>query len=101
MNNMGAIIAEVNKIQQELGKKTVEISEGEGTFSILMNGLQEVLSVKFGPAAFQPDNIDALELMVASAFNRASKESKQMLKNEVAKLTGGMSLPNMNMPGLF
>ncbi|MDD4169506.1 MAG: YbaB/EbfC family nucleoid-associated protein [Desulfotomaculaceae bacterium] len=96
---MGAIITEMHKIQQELSKKTVEISEGEGVFSIVMNGRQEVLGVKFGPEAFKPDNIDALELMVASAFNRAIDESRQMLKNEVTKLTGGMSLPNM--PDLF
>lgn len=99
MSNMGAIIAEVQKIQQELSKKTVEINEGGGTFSIVMNGRQEVLSVKFGPAAIKSGNIAALEMMVASAINRAINESKQMIKDEVAKLTGGMNLPNM--PGLF
>ncbi|OPX85132.1 MAG: Nucleoid-associated protein [Pelotomaculum sp. PtaB.Bin104] len=99
MNNMGAIITEVQRIQQELSKLTVDISEGDGMFSITMNGRQEVLNVKFGPAALSQDNIDALELLVASAINRAINESKQMLQNEVAKLTGGLNLPNM--PGLF
>jgi len=99
INNMGAIIGEVQKLQQELRNKTVEISEGEGAFSIIMNGYQEVLDVKFSPSALDPGNIDALELMVASAFNRALDESRRMLKGEVAKLTGGMGLPDI--PGLF
>ncbi|MDF9407078.1 MAG: Nucleoid-associated protein [Pelotomaculum sp. PtaB.Bin013] len=99
MNNMGAIVAEMQKLQQELKNKTVEISEGEGLFSIVMDGQQQVLNVKFGPGALKPGNAEALEIMVASAFNRATAESKSLFKNEIAKLTGGMSIPNI--PGLF
>ncbi|OPY58680.1 MAG: Nucleoid-associated protein [Pelotomaculum sp. PtaU1.Bin035] len=99
MNNMGMIIGEVQRMQQELKNVTVEIGEGDGAFSIVMNGHQEVLGVKFSPAALAPGNIEALEVMVASAFNRAINESKQLIKNEISKITGGMNLPNI--PGLF
>jgi len=99
INNMGAIVAEMQKLQQELKNKTVEISEGDGVFSIVMNGQQQVLDAKFGPGALDPGNIEALEVMVVSAINKAIVESKNMFKNEIAKLTGGVNLPNI--PGLF
>ncbi|MCG9968971.1 YbaB/EbfC family nucleoid-associated protein [Pelotomaculum terephthalicicum JT] len=99
MNNMGAIVAEMQKLQQELKNKTVEISEGEGMFSIVMSGQQQVLEIKFSPGALKPGNAKALEGMVANAFNKAVAESKNLLKNEISKLTGGMELPSI--PGLF
>lgn len=99
MMNMGPIFAEVQRLQQELKFKTIEVSEGEGAFRILMNGHQEVQGVKFDPAALSPGNVEALQVMVASAFNRAIIQSKEMIKNEIAKITGGLNLPNI--PGLF
>lgn len=97
--NMGFIVAEIQKLQDELKNKTVEVSEGGGAFTVVMDGQQQVVAVKFGSGALQPKNAAALEMMAASAFNKALAESKDMLKNEINKLTGGMSLPNI--PGIF
>lgn len=99
INNMGYLIAEVQRIQQELKNNTIEVSEGDGAFKIVMNGHQEVLAVSFRPGVLTPDHVEALQTMVANAFNRALSESKQMIKNEIGKVTGGMNLPNV--PGLF
>lgn len=99
MMNMGPIFAEMQRLQRELKNMTIEVSEGEGAFRVLMNGYQEVQSVAFDPAALSPDNAEALQVMVAVAFNRAIVQSKEMIKNEIAKITGGLNLPNI--PGLF
>ncbi|MDD2553307.1 MAG: YbaB/EbfC family nucleoid-associated protein [Desulfotomaculaceae bacterium] len=99
MMNMGTIFAEMQKLQGELKNKTIEVNEGEGAFRVFMNGHQEVQRVEFNPAALDPNNVEALQIMVASAFNRAIAQSKEMIKTEVTKLTGGLNLPNI--PGLF
>ncbi|HOV79132.1 MAG TPA: YbaB/EbfC family nucleoid-associated protein [Bacillota bacterium] len=99
VNNIGAIIAEIQKLREESKKMTVEVSEGDGVFRIVMNGHQEVLEVRFEPSVLSPGNADALEAAVCNAVNRAIAESKLMIKNEVAKITGGMGLPNIQ--GLF
>ena len=99
VNKMGMIIAEIQRLQQEFKKKTVEVVEGEGTFRIIMNGHQEVLEAKFDPSVLNPANLDALEVMVCSAVNRVIAESKSMVKSEIAKITGGMGLSNIQ--GLF
>lgn len=99
INNMGAIIAEMQRLQQELKNMTVEISEGEGALKIIMNGHQEVLEIRFEPSVLSPGRQEEVQAMAARAFNRAILESKQMVRNELARLTGGMNLPNME--GLF
>ncbi|NLI11833.1 YbaB/EbfC family nucleoid-associated protein [Pelotomaculum propionicicum] len=97
--NMGPILAEIQRLQQGLQSMTIETSEGEGAVKIVMNGSQEVLNVSFDPAALSPDNIAALQIMTASAFNKAITASKDMIKTEVVKITGGLNLPNI--PGLL
>ncbi|MDD4335173.1 MAG: YbaB/EbfC family nucleoid-associated protein [Desulfotomaculaceae bacterium] len=99
MMNMGPIFAEMQKLQRDLKNMTIEVSEGEGAFRVFMNGHQEVQGVAFNPAALDPNNIEALQIMVAGAFNRAIAQSKEMIKTEITKLTGGLNLPNI--PGLF
>ena len=99
INNMGSLIAEVQRLQQELKTMAVEISEGEGALKIIINGHQEVLEVTFSPSVLRPGNCEALQAMLVTAMNRAITESKQMIKGEIGKITGGMNLPNI--PGLF
>ncbi len=99
INNMGGFITEMQKIQEELKNLTVEISEGGGAFRIVINGYQEVLDVKFDPLALNPENIENLQNIVTAAFNRAITDSKQLLRNEIGKMTGGLNLPNIT--GLF
>jgi len=98
-NNMGEIFAEIQNLQQELKNKTVKVSEGDGAFSVVMNGHQEVLAVRLDPAALYGENAAQLQNIMTVAFNRAIGESKQMLKNELSKITGGLNLPNFS--GLF
>jgi hypothetical protein len=97
--NMGDIFAEMQHVQQELKNRTVEVSEGDGAISIIINGHQEVLAVKLDPAALSPENVEKLQNAAAIAINRAILESKQMWKSELSKITGGLNLPNF--PGLF
>lgn len=97
--NMGEIFSEMQNLQQELKNKTVEVSEGDGAFSVVINGHQEVLAVKLDPAALSAENAEQLQNTAAVAINRAIWESKQMLKYELSKITGGLNLPNF--PGLF
>ncbi|MCL6560300.1 MAG: YbaB/EbfC family nucleoid-associated protein [Firmicutes bacterium] len=98
MQNMGAIMAEVQRLQQELKNMTIEVNEGDGAVRVVMNGHQEVFGVKISSDAVKQENLEVLEIMIASAFNKAISDSKQILKNEIAKLTGGMNFPNF--PGL-
>lgn len=98
-NNIGMIIGEMQRLQQEFKQKTVEVVEGAGVFRVVMNGHQEVLEVQIDPSFLNAANLNAFEEIICSAVNRAIVESKVMVKNEIAKITGGMGMPNIQ--GLF
>jgi DNA-binding YbaB/EbfC family protein len=81
------------KIQEELAHKKVEAASGGGMVTVEANGQQEILSIKIDPEVINPDDKEMLEDLVLSAVNEASRKAKDLMKSELAKVTGGLSLP--------
>ncbi|MBI2413026.1 MAG: YbaB/EbfC family nucleoid-associated protein [Deltaproteobacteria bacterium] len=86
------------EIQKELATKTIEASAGGGMVTATVNGAQEVVSVKIDPSVVDPKDIDMLQDLVTAAVNEGLRRSKQMVSDEMGKLTAGLG---MNIPGLF
>ncbi len=84
---------EMAKIQEELAQKKVEAASGGGMVTVEANGQQEILSIKIDPEVINPDDKEMLEDLVLSAVNEASRKAKDLMKSELAKVTGGLSLP--------
>ena len=99
IHNMGSIIEQMQRVQRALKEMKTEVSDPTGIFRLVINGHQEVVDVKFDPAALNLDKIEELQSIVAATFNLAVLESKQLVKTEIAKMTQGMNLPNI--PGMF
>ena len=87
----------VKKLQEEAGGKTVEASSGGGMVTVVANGRQEVLSIKIDPSVVDPKDIEMLQDLVTAAVNEALRKSRDLMKEEMGKLTAGMGLP----PGMF
>ncbi|MDQ7032538.1 MAG: YbaB/EbfC family nucleoid-associated protein [Desulfonauticus sp.] len=83
-------------MQEELKTKVVEASAGGGMVTVRATGGQEVVEIKIDPAVVNPDDVQMLEDLVLAAVNEALKKAQDMVKSEMAKLTGGL-----NIPGLF
>ncbi|MBI5454302.1 MAG: YbaB/EbfC family nucleoid-associated protein [Deltaproteobacteria bacterium] len=86
------------EIQKELAGRTIEASAGGGMVTATVNGAQEVVSVKIDPSVVDPKDIDMLQDLVTAAVNEGLRRSKQMVSDEMGKLTAGLG---MNIPGLF
>ena len=84
------------RVQEELAGKTVEASAGGGMVTVVVNGRQEVVSVRIEKEVVSPDDVELLQDLVAGAVNEAISRSRKMMADEMAKITGGM-----NLPGLF
>ena len=104
--NMGQLMkqaqqmqAKMAKIQEELGEKTVEASAGGGMVSVVVNGRQELVSVKIEPEVIDPDDQEMLQDLVIAAVNDALNKAKEMMNEEMGKLTKGLNLPGI--PGLI
>ena len=86
------------KLQEELGEKTVEASSGGGMVSVVVNGRQEVLSIKIDREVINPDDADMLQDLIMAAVNDGITKAKAMVNEEMSSITGGLNLPPI--PGL-
>ena len=106
MPNMGNLMkqaqqfqAKMAKLQEELGEKTVEASAGGGMVSVIANGRQEIISINIENEVIDPDDPEMLQDLILAAVNDALSRAKNMVNEEMGKLTQGLNLPNV--PGLF
>ncbi len=102
MPNMGNLLKKAQqlqekmaKLQEELSEKTVETSSGGGMVTVLANGKQEIISIKIDPEVVDTDDIEMLEDLILAAVNDALYQAKQMVSEEMTKLTGGVKIPGI------
>jgi DNA-binding YbaB/EbfC family protein len=81
------------KMQEEVGDKTVEAQSGGGMVSCVVNGKQEVVSLTILNEIWEEKDKELLEDLVVAAINEGLNKSKEMLQEEMSKITGGMQLP--------
>ena len=86
--------ARMMKIQEDLGKETVEASVG-GVVTVVMTGHHEVRSVKIDPEAVDPSDIEMLEDSVMAAFNQALEKAAALTQERMSAITGGMKIPGL------
>jgi len=80
------------KVQEELGGKTVETSAGGGMVTVVANGKQEIVSIKIDPEVIDANDVEMLEDLVLAAVNDALYQARQMVSEEMTKLTGGIKI---------
>ena len=83
------------KIQEELGTETVEATAGGGMVTVVMNGHQEVQSIKIKPEVVDPQDVEALEDLLLAAVKEAIKKSQDLAKRRMDEVTGGMKIPGL------
>lgn len=86
----------ISDVQQELGSKSVTGTAGGGMVTATFNGRSELIDISIEKEVVNPDDVQLLQDLVASAVNDGLVKSKQLGKSELGKLTGGL-----NIPGLF
>jgi len=83
------------KLQEELSEKTIETSAGGGMVTVIATGKQEIASIKIDPEVVNQEDIEMLEDLVLAAVNDALFQAKQMVTEEMSKLTGGVNIPGL------
>jgi DNA-binding YbaB/EbfC family protein len=81
------------KIQEEVAERTVEAQSGGGMVTCVVNGKQELISIKISEEIWEEKDKELLEDLVVAAVNEGLNKSKDMLQEEMSKITGGMQLP--------
>ena len=84
-------------LQEEVGKKKVEATAGGGMVTVEANGKQEIVSIKVDPEVVSKDDVQMLEDLVLAATNEALRKSRELVQQELGKLTGGLKIPGLGM----
>jgi len=104
MKNLGNLVkqaqrmkAEMERFQEEAAAKRVEGTAGGGMVTVICNGRGEVVEVKIDREVAGPDDLEMLQDLVVAAANDALRKSRELLTQEMGRLTGELGLP----PGLL
>jgi hypothetical protein len=84
------------RVQEELANKTVEATAGGGMVTVTANGKQEILAVNIAPEVINPQDSAMLEDLVTAAVNEALRSSRELLQEEMTKITGGLRIPGIS-----
>jgi len=102
LGNLGNIMKQAKKLQEELAKKQAEIEEmkveassGGGMVTATVNGRGELLNLAIEKEVVDPDDVEMLVDLVIAAVQEAQKNAKEQAQEKLGPLTQGMNLPGM------
>ena len=87
--------AQMAKLQEDLANLTVEGSSGGGAVTVVVNGQQQIQSVKISPEVVNPEDVEMLEDMVLSAIRETQAKSQELAAKQLGGLTGGLKIPGL------
>ncbi len=88
--------AQMARMQEEIGQKTVEVTTGGGAVRAVANGRKELVELEIEPEILK-EEVEMVQDLIMAAVNEAMKKVDAMVEEEMKKITGGLNLP----PGLF
>lgn len=98
--NLNSLMKQAQKMQEDSQKFTEEFetreftsTSGGGMVEATVSGALSLKSVKIKPEAVDPEDVEMLEDLVVSAINGALQTASKTKEEEMAKITGNLSLP--------
>jgi nucleoid-associated protein EbfC len=83
------------KLQDELEAMVVEGSAGGGLVTVTLTGNQKPIKIAIDDKALA-EGKEMVEDLVLAAYKDAYEKSTEQMRDRVKDLTGGMSIPGMN-----
>jgi DNA-binding YbaB/EbfC family protein len=102
VKNLAGLMKQAQKLQSkmaemqaEVGNRTVSAQAGGGMVEAVVNGRLELVSLRIDPEVANPKDVDMLQDLILAAVNEALNRAREMMAQEMAKLTGGMQIPGL------
>src|SRR5438094_5485998 len=102
MSSLGKLMKQAQRMQQqmeqiqsELAKRTVEATSGGGAVKVVAKCDGSIASIKIDPQAINPSDAQLLEDMILTAANQALNQAKEISNSEMGKATAGFNLPGL------
>lgn len=102
MSSIGKIVKQaarmqqqVEQMQQQLAKRTVEASSGGGVVKVTARCDNTLAAIKIDPQAVNPADTQLLEDLVLTAANQALAQAREVHQAEMSRITAGFQLPGL------
>ena len=82
-------------VQEELAGKVVTGTAGGGMVTATVNGKGELIGLAIEQDLINPAEVAMLQDLVMAAVNDGLTRARELGKQEMGKLTGGLNLPGM------
>lgn len=93
--NVRTLQDKMEQMKKELENKTFTGTAGAGMVTIVINGQQEVVSVKIAQEIVDPSDVSTLEVLIASAMNNAHNQLQEYLQQEAIRQSSEMGLADL------
>jgi DNA-binding YbaB/EbfC family protein len=100
--NLGSLVKQAQEmgsrmqaVNDELKTKRATGTAGGGLVEVDVNGLGEALAVRIDPSLVAKGDREMIEDLLPAAFNAAQQKAKQLHKEALESLTGGMQIPGL------
>lgn len=88
--------AKMAEVQEQLAQKSITGSAGGGMVNVTVNGKGEILSISIEDALLVPEEKDMLQDLIVAATNDGLRKAKELGKEEMKQLTGGINIPGLS-----
>jgi len=95
MKQFGKMQEKMDEMQKVLENSRLEGSAGGGVIKVVANGKGEILEMKINPEVVNPNEIEMLQDLVMAAVNQARQKAEELMKQNLAKITGGLKIPGL------
>lgn len=87
--------AQVMKVQEEMQKKEFSGTSGGGMVTVVINGSNQLVSIKINPEVVNPKEVEMLEDLIVAAHANATEKLKEVSESAFGSLSGGMNIPGL------
>ena len=90
----------MQKMQDEMARKTVSADAGGGMVSAVVNGRLEVIKVRIDKSKIDVNDTELLEDVITAAIAAAQAKASDMMREEMQKLAASTGLLPGMLPGM-
>ena len=100
MKNLSQMLKQAQEMQSKMAEMQIALEQieitgqsGGGLVSVTVTGKGEMRKVKIDPKLADPNEVEVLEDLIVAAAKDAKTKADSQMAEQMAKLTGGLSLP--------
>ena len=90
----------MQKVQEDLARKTVSADAGGGMVSAVVNGRMEVIKVRIDKTKIDVNDTELLEDVITAAIAAGQAKAAEMMRAEMQKMAADAGLPAGMLPGM-